>query len=486
MLSCLQSFGQNDGRFSKLFDENNQWQAFLSGIEVGNGNYMLSGANAGPWWSSFFIWNVLLDQNGDTVSTRKIISGDSSTYHPGRQAFAKLNQNYYWAGTQDYFAEEIWDGALMKLDQNGEKVWQKVLGGNKFESIESMVMNRNYELVLTGVSHSFGDSIWGNIYVVKIDTAGELIWQKSLGVNNFPERCFSIDTTSDGGYVLAGIQGFYEQENIFVIKIDSLGNQKWKKIFGNAIGNNTFPRIRSLENGDFLLATALKTGNDLRHAYIARLSPNGSKLWDNYYPSGNLQSWFGFSTEISSGNFIIEGGFSEFDSLSNQWWDRATLTKINSQGELIWQRKFYSRPDLPSYFFGITPISDKGFMTYGFGFRPDNDRQDAWAVKVDSLGCLEPGCAGGVATSEPGAAAAAGLKIYPNPAADWLTVKAEEGILLGLRLSDLSGRTVEDVQFFRQHALREHRLSLAALPPGGYVLSVRTDKGWVSETVVKR
>ena len=102
---------------------------------------------------------------------------------------------------------------------------------------------------------------------------------------------------------------------------------------------------------------------------------------------------------------------------------------------------------------------------------------------TDSLGCLEPGCAGSVAAPEPGAAI--GLSIRPNPVADWLTVASPEAVLLGLRLTDLSGRVLEDVQFFRQHGLQEYRLSLAALPPGLYVLSVRTEKGWVGEQVVK-
>lgn len=374
----------------------------------------------------------------------------------------------------------------MKLDEDGGRVWQKTYGGNKFDSFDAMTLNSQGGLVAAGASLSLGDSSWGNIYVVKTDTAGEVVWQKSLGINNFPERCFSMDTTSDGGYVLAGVQGFDSQENNFVIKIDSLGNQKWKKTFGGPTGNNTFPRIRALRNGDFLLTTALTAATGFRRAYIARLSPTGSKLWEKYYPTGDLQSWFGFSIEPPGGNFILEGGFSEFDSLSNQWWDRATLTKINGQGELIWQRKFYTRQDLPSYFFGLASTSDAEFMAYGFGFRTDNNRQDAWVVKVDSLGCLEPGCAGGVAAPEPGAAVAeAGLRLWPNPASNWLTVESEEDILLGLRLSDMSGRVVEDVQFFRQHQVREHRLSLAALPAGVYVLSVRTDKGWASERVVK-
>ena len=159
------------------------------------------------------------------------------------------------------------------------------------------------------------------------------------------------------------------------------------------------------------------------------------------------------------------------------------LTKTDAEGNLIWQRKYYTRHDIDNYFFCMTPTSDAGFLMGGFAYRDGNNRQDAWAVKVDSLGCLEPGCAGSVAAPEPGATI--GLAIRPNPTADWLTVASPEAILLGLRLTDLTGRVVEDVQFFRQHGLREYHLSLAALPPGAYVLSVRTEKGWVSEKVVK-
>ncbi|MBK8192772.1 MAG: T9SS type A sorting domain-containing protein [Lewinellaceae bacterium] len=58
--------------------------------------------------------------------------------------------------------------------------------------------------------------------------------------------------------------------------------------------------------------------------------------------------------------------------------------------------------------------------------------------------------------------------------------------LPGLRLFDLNGRVLDDVQFFRQYPVREYRLSLAGQPPGVYVLSVRTDKGWVGRKVVKQ
>ena len=213
------------------------------------------------------------------------------------------------------------------------------------------------------------------------------------------------------------------------------------------------------------------------------ISPTGVKLWDKYYPGEEWHSWFGFSTELPDGSLVNAGGLMEFDSSSSNYWVRGTLTKTDYQGSLLWQRKYYTTK-LDNYFFSMIPTADAGFLMYGFAYREGNYRQDAWAVKVDSLGCLEPGCAGSVAAPEPGAVIR--LDIRPNPTADWLTVASPEAVLLGLRLTDLTGRVVEDVQFFRQYALQEYRFSLAALPPGTYVLSVRTDKGWVSEQVVKQ
>jgi hypothetical protein len=172
----------------------------------------------------------------------------------------------------------------------------------------------------------------------------------------------------------------------------------------------------------------------------------------------------------------------EFDSNGN-YWVLGTLTKTDEQGNLLWQRKYYTRHDIDNYFFSMIPTSDAGFLMCGFAYRPDNYRADAWVVKVDNLGCLEPGCDSMVAALESGMAT--GIEVYPNPVTNWLTVESEENILLGLRLSDMSGRVVEDVQFFRQYQVRGYRLSLASLPPGVYVLSIRTHKGWASEKVVK-
>jgi hypothetical protein len=380
------------------------------------------------------------------------------------------------------------DGYLMKLDEKGSRIWQKNYGGSGFESFDALALTSSKDLVMAGGSFSFNDPAQGDVYVVKTDTSGEIIWEKTFGDVDFPERCWSIDTTADGGFVLSGIQGFdFGGMDVFVMKISGDGEFIWKKTFGYPQkDDNHYPRIRCLKNGDVLLTTALRPGTNSRaQAYMARLSSlSGDVIWEKYYPGGDWHTWFGFAAETPDGSLVNAGAIMEQAPTDpNYNVVLGALTKTDAQGNLIWQRKYYTRHDIDNYFFCMTPTSDAGFLMGGIAFRVGNNRQDAWAVKVDSLGCLEPGCAGSVAAPEPGAAI--GLSIRPNPVADWLTVASPEAVLLGLRLTDLSGRVLEDVQFFRQHGLREYRLSLAALPPGLYVLSVRTEKGWVGEQVVK-
>ncbi len=490
MFFPLAMYSQSPNRFNKLYDENNLWQGFAAATEKSDNNYLLAGVNLGFAWSDFYIWNCIVNQQGDTIANHRIKSGDSSTYYIGFGALIREDKCFYLAGTQELYDNQIQyaDGYLMKLDEKGNRLWQKNYGGLNYEALDALVMTSDKELILAGQSLSFGDSVWGDIYVIKTDTAGEVIWENTFGEQGFPERCWGMDTTADGGFVLTGAEGFlFGGQNIFVMKITADGEVVWKKIFGiDDKDEDAYPRVRTLKNGDILFTTALYvSANTPRQAYIARLSPSGETLWEKYYPGTDWATWFGFATETPDGALVNAGAIMEPDpNYPNYYVVLGALTKTDAQGELIWQRKYYTRHDMSNYFFGMAPTSDAGFLMCGTAFRPGNNRQDAWAVKVDSLGCLEPGCAGSVVAAEPGTAV--GLKVWPNPAADWLTVEAGDGILLGLRLRDMSGRTVEDVQFFRQHALREHRLSLAALPPGVYVLSVRTDKGWASVTVVKK
>ena len=471
--------------FNRLYDENDTWQGFAAAVENKDNpsSFLLVGINIGFSISINYIWNCTINPEGDTIANARITAGDKSAYYIGFQSTIPGTPGYFIAGTWEQYVDQVQfaDGYLMRLDQTGNRIWEKKYGGAKFDAFDAMIMDKEKNLVMAGISYNFNDTTEGDIYVVKTDTTGEVIWQKSWGTNNFPERCWGIDTTSDGGYILAGSQGFDTQESVFVIKIDSLGNQLWKKNFSG----KRIPHIKTLQNGDFLLTTGAPVNGSIDHAKIARISPAGNILWLKHFPGKEWHAWFSYPAELNDGALVNAGGEMEFDSTNGNYWVLGTLTKTDAQGNLIWKRQYYTRHDLDNYFFGMIPTSDLGFLMYGFAYRDSNNRQDAWAVKVDSLGCLEPGCDGSVAAPEAEATAVA-LNIYPNPVAERFTVETPDEPMLGLRLCDLSGRVLDDVQFFRQYPVRQYSLSLAGQPPGVYVLSVRTNKGWVGRKVVKQ
>ncbi|MFN0215700.1 MAG: T9SS type A sorting domain-containing protein [Saprospiraceae bacterium] len=472
--------------FSKLFDENDFLQGFVAAAETEEGNLVLSGSNIGHSWKDFFLWNITLDTYGDTLYTRKITFGDSAAYTPGRNTLVKNGGGYFLGGTYNDYSNNETDACLIKLNDLGERIWHKKFGGARIDIWDCMLRAQDDNLIMAGYSSSFGDPSWGNAYIVKTDTNGEIIWQKSFGQNNFPERIFAVDTTADGGFVFSGVQGYDGSQDIFLIKTNSAGDQLWKRLYGfPQADDNTFPRIRTLKNGNYLLTTALIPNGNFHKAYMACVSPTGAKLWEKYYPGAEADSWFGFSTELPNGDLVISGTVLEFDTVFNSnFWVRGTLTKTDATGNLIWQRKYYTQPNHSNYFFAMTPVSDGGFLMYGFAYHDNNNRHDAWAVKVDSFGCLEPGCQT-VPVQEPGEENTVPISVWPNPVITTLQIESPEVVLLGLRLSDLQGRVLEDIQFFRTDQVKDYCLPLAAYPAGVYILALRTDKGWVTKKVVR-
>src|SRR5690606_15431828 len=101
-----------------------------------------------------------------------------------------------------------------------------------------------------------------DFWIVKIDENGEKIWDKSFGgISNNVLHC--LQSTSDGGYLLGGYSnsgisankstaGFGDLD-YWVVKIDANGNKLWDKTFGG-IARDVLHTIIETSDGAFLLA----------------------------------------------------------------------------------------------------------------------------------------------------------------------------------------------------------------------------------------
>lgn len=166
--------------------------------------------------------------------------------------------------------------------------------------------------------------------------------------------------------------------------------------------------------------------------------------------------------------------------------------KISPNLQVLWKREYRASPPeslIHDLFYEGAIMPDKSFVLCGLAFGPleDSTNQNAWVVRVDSLGCLEPGCDSTVAVQGPNQEEDVGLRLSPNPTGGEvrLALTDAEAVLLGLRLLDIQGRVIQDIQFLRSAGWRACVLNLAEQPAGVYIVQVRTSMGWTVKKVVK-
>jgi len=117
----------------------------------------------------------------------------------------------------------------------------KSLGGSSYDNAYSIQQTSDGGYIVAGFSNSNDGNVTGNhgsndYWVVKLDTTGNILWQKSLGGSN-DDYAYSIQQTSDDGYIVAGfsysndgnVTGNHGKHDYWVVKLDATGNILWQK-----------------------------------------------------------------------------------------------------------------------------------------------------------------------------------------------------------------------------------------------------------------
>ena len=116
------------------------------------------------------------------------------------------------------------DMTLIKTDASGNEVWKKSFGGALTEAGIDVVQTSDGGYILLGTTDSEGAGST-DIYLIKTDNAGNQVWKKTFGGNQF-DRCTSIRQTTDGGFIMLGLTASEGAggNDFFLIKTDKNGN----------------------------------------------------------------------------------------------------------------------------------------------------------------------------------------------------------------------------------------------------------------------
>jgi gliding motility-associated-like protein len=313
---------------------------------------------------------------------------------------------------------------LIKIDDiSGNLLWQKTIGGNRFDHLTSGKETKDGGYILGGYSSSGisgektqssrgADDYW----IVKLDINRNIIWDKTFGGTGV-DRLTSIIETPDGGYLIGGssdsnISGEKTENSrgtldMWIIKTDSSGNIMWQKTFGGSNIDWVQSMVKTPDGGYLLAGSSHSniSGDKTQNSrgggdyWVLKIDSLGAIVWQKTI-GGNNGDYAKSIIATSDGNYLIGGdsfstisGEKTENKINNS--DDAWLLKLNNNGQILWQKVIGG--DDTEILADIRMTSDNGFilgiMSYsgisGNKSEVSRGQRDYWMVKLDSSGKFE-------------------------------------------------------------------------------------------------
>jgi hypothetical protein len=182
------------------------------------------------------------------VEWEKTFGGTKSDW--GYSVQQTRDGGYIIVGWTESFGAGGLDVYLIKVDANGNMQWSKTFGGGDGGS--SVQQTRDGGYIIVGWTRSFGAGL-ADVYLIKVDANGNMQWSKTFGCRG-DDRGYSVQQTSDGGYIIVGYTESYGAggEDVYLIKVDANGNMQWSKTFGGS-GDDGGSSVQQTSDGGYII-----------------------------------------------------------------------------------------------------------------------------------------------------------------------------------------------------------------------------------------
>jgi WD40 repeat protein len=293
-------------------------------------------------------------------------------------------KNFLYVFSIMFFLISFSGGAhAIRMDDDGEimetpppppqkTTWYKTYGGNDSDIFNDISNVENNEFVVVGTKDKTKD-YKGNVWLVKFDMYGNLLWEKILNTNSYGSKGKAIERTLDGGYIVMAIKfSKYGSQDTWIIKLNQAGDIQWEKDVESSITN----AIYVVPDGSFIFAGIQQTLTE-KNLWMFRLDSNGNQIWYNPFPAPNC---------ITDRNGITGNGDSVYfitEMLPDEKGIIATQVQItNLEGKrlksITIHETFGSRSGM-----AILPVMNDYLI---FGEYEHRKNCDGWIYRIDATG----------------------------------------------------------------------------------------------------
>jgi hypothetical protein len=311
--------------------------------QTSDGGYIIAG-NTSFLRTNSDIYLIKTDADGN-VEWEKTFGGEESD--SGNSVQQTSDGGYVIAGEsrsryEDYsFTSEVY---LIKTDAEGNSVWERTFRNGETSSGKSVKQTSDGGYIISGRTGSYGaidiEVEEYDVYLIKTDAEGNSVWERTFR-NREVNSGNSVHQTSDGGYIIAGVTGSgyrYEVapdgDDVYLIKTDAEGIAVWEKTYGGEDYDSGYSVQQTSDGGYIIAGNTSSYGAGYYDVYLIKTNEDGTVVWEKTF--GDMESESGYSVQqTSDGGYIIAGykGWFDFDGMSTLGND-LYLIKTDAEGDI--------------------------------------------------------------------------------------------------------------------------------------------------------
>jgi hypothetical protein len=368
---CLASIAFGQTTWERTYGGQNN-EVGTSVQQTADGGYVVAGYTESFGAGKHDVYLVKTDALGDTLWTRAYGGlEDDFGLCPVRQTadsgyiIAAWTKSY-GAGSSDFY--------LIKTDAHGDTLWTRTYGGPLSDYGFSVEQTTDGGYIIAGYTASYGTGSW-DVYLVKTNAQGDTLWTKTYGGPG-DDKGYSVQQTADGGYVIAGLTWSFGAgvSDVWLIKTNASGDTLWTRTYGGALADESYSVQQTADGGYVVGGFTASNGTGHPDFYLVKTDTVGDTLWTRTY--GGTSSDAGHAVQQTTDGGYIIAGIVEFPDYYG-----IGLVKTNASGDTLWTKTFGETEQLDGG--SVQQTADGGYIVVGSAQSLGED-SDVYLVKTNA------------------------------------------------------------------------------------------------------
>jgi hypothetical protein len=347
--------------------------------ETSDGDFLVTGRimqEDGDW----DVWLTKIDRSGNVIWEKAYGGTGDDT----GKCVVEVDEGTYVIAGQITLPDAATDIDLLCVDRNGEMLWEEHFGGPDADEAGHIRYTFDGNLLVAGSTQireetnepltRSGEGLHWDVYLLKVDTDGNLIWESTWGERSdesgpYNEKARSVTEVADGGFIITGttdhtetIVAGTEEDSLLLLRVDESGTAIWQKSFsgGPFVIRRGIDVLEAQGGGFLVLEQSISVAPADGLCRVMKTDRSGDVEWSRIYKSGGGR-WSGYGLAVAEAvddsGYVI-AGYDYCEPLNGNM--GIDLMKIDHSGESQWYKCYVEGMGV-----SVQKTGDGGYVVLG-------------------------------------------------------------------------------------------------------------------------